>query len=126
MSTGTRKPWGVLSLCLLLTPLAGAGCGEISSPTPSQVDSGRSLLLVEPRNATLQVGETVQLRVIAEQPRPIVGVGRGPVPGATWSSSNPEVARVSATGLVTGMSAGLVTVTAKALGESAVSVITVR
>ncbi|MBO8132014.1 MAG: Ig-like domain-containing protein, partial [Candidatus Marinimicrobia bacterium] len=60
---------------------------------------------VEPTTASIGVGETVQLTATVE---PSNATNKN----VTWSSSNPSVATVSSSGLVTGESAGTATITA--------------
>ena len=68
---------------------------------------------IDPSTPTVAPGATDQLTV----PRPAAGV--------TWSSSNPAVATVSSTGLVTGVSLGTATITATYGEESATATVTV-
>src|SRR3989442_2835630 len=73
-------------------------------------------------SATVQAGQTVQL---AATPRDANG---NPLSGRAigWSSSNPAVATVNASGLVTGVAAGAATITATSEGKSGGSAITVN
>ncbi len=68
---------------------------------------------VEPASATIAAGATVQLTAT---PRDASGT---PLPGraVTWSSSDNTIAVVSADGLVTGASEGIVTITATSEGQ---------
>lgn len=76
---------------------------------------------VEPASASLEVGSTRQLTATAHAASGAVISGR-PV---TWSSSSPDKASVSATGLVTAHAAGSSTVSATIEGKSGTSAITV-
>src|SRR5438034_8219346 len=69
---------------------------------------------VSPAAASVGVGQTVQLTAT---PKDASG---NPLTGRTitWASSNAALATVSATGLVTGVAAGLVTATATSEGKS--------
>lgn len=67
---------------------------------------------VTPSTATIPAGSTVQL----------VSSGGN---GTTWSSSDPSVATVSASGLVTGVSEGTVTILARKGNKNGVATITV-
>ena len=73
---------------------------------------------VSPAAASVGVGQTVQLTAT---PKDASG---NPLTGRTitWASSNAALATVSATGLVTGVAAGLVTATATSEGKSGQSV----
>ena len=76
---------------------------------------------VSPTSASVSVGQTVQL---AATPKDANG---NPLTGrtVTWSSGNTAVATVSASGLVTGVSAGAATITAASEGQSGSAAITV-
>jgi len=76
---------------------------------------------VSPSSASVTVGQTVQL---SATPRDVNG---NPLTGRalTWGSGNGAVATVSGTGLVTGVTAGSVTVTATSEGKSGAATITV-
>jgi len=125
LRTMAPKRSRVAGLLLLSVILAG-GCGDGSAggvvvvgPVPDQV-------VVTPLTRTLVTGETVQLSVSV-----LDEDGNG-VAAATvrWTSQDSQVATVSSTGLVTGVSAGITLVTATAQsggGEvSGSSVITVE
>jgi len=75
-----------------------AGCDSGGQAVPFVMVSG---------GVSVEVGQTVQLTATTRE---------GDDPGYTWTSSNPGVATVDATGLVTGVGAGDVTLTAE--GES--------
>ncbi len=70
-------------------------------------------LAVAPPTATLTVGQTVSLT-----PSPSLG-GSGVSVTYSWSSSNPAVATVSTTGVVTGLSVGSATITVSGTGSGA-------
>ena len=72
-----------------------------------------STVAVQPPTNTLAPGATVQLTAIAKDSAG--GVLTGRVVG--WASSNPAVATVSATGLVTGVAEGNATITATQRGK---------
>lgn len=77
---------------------------------------------VSPAAATLEVGGTRQLSAVARDASGNVLTGRA----FTWSTGNPAVAAVSASGVVTGMSAGgPVAVTASSGGKSGSAHVTV-
>jgi len=105
--------------CLLLAPLAVTACG--SSDVITEPGGGGGVgrtASVEPSSASLVVGETVQLRFTGES-------GRGPVP-QSWASSDPGIARVSASGLVTAVSDGLAIITISGVGGHGSAAIRVR
>jgi uncharacterized protein YjdB len=76
---------------------------------------------VTPIAATLRTGTTHQLTA-----RPLSNTGQ-PLPGrvVTWSSSDESRVKVSATGLITAVGVGAVTVTARSEGRSASAEVTV-
>nr|NIM51703.1 hypothetical protein [Gemmatimonadales bacterium]NIR02135.1 hypothetical protein [Gemmatimonadales bacterium] len=76
---------------------------------------------VEPASATIAADETVQLTATPKDPNGT------PLPGrpVTWSSSDDAIAVVSADGLVTGVSEGMVTITASCEGQDGTSSIDV-
>ena len=82
---------------------------------------GVAEVVVTPGSAALLVGQTVDLSAAA-----LDGEG-DPVPGATvtWSSDDPDVATVNASGVVTAISAGTVTITAASDGRSGSAEVTV-
>ncbi len=79
-------------------------------------------VLVSPSPASVVVGRTVQLTA---QPRDADGnalTGRD----VTWSSNDPDIAKVDGNGLVTGVSLGTAVITATSGGRSGSSAVTVR
>jgi serine/threonine protein kinase len=78
-------------------------------------------LLIAPARVTLAAGDAVQLHATARSRRGQT-LGSRPV---SWASTNPDVARVAPTGLVSAMSPGTVTITASSENTSATAVITV-
>ena len=76
---------------------------------------------VSPSSASVPVGQTVQLTATPKDAGGVPLTGRV----VTWSSSDSTLARVSATGLVTGRAAGTATITATSEGKSGTSAITV-
>jgi uncharacterized protein YjdB len=76
---------------------------------------------VSPPSASVQVGRTVQLTATPKDASGTPLTGRV----VTWASDDSAVARVSATGLVTGRAAGAATVTATSEGTTGTSAITV-
>jgi len=75
---------------------------------------------VRPASLTLETGQTGQLTATA------TGAVSGTLDRApAWASSDPRVAAVDATGLVTAMAAGTATITARADGQQAAAQVTV-
>lgn len=80
-----------------------------------------ALVEVDPPSASVDEGGTVQLTAIAKAGDNSVLVGRAP----TWTTGNASVARVSATGKVTGVGAGTTTIVATIEGKTGTSTVTV-
>jgi uncharacterized protein YjdB len=76
---------------------------------------------VSPPSATVEVGQTAQLTATPKDASGTPLTGRV----VTWSSSDSGVARVSATGLVTGRAAGSATITATSEGKTGTSAVAV-
>lgn len=87
-----------------------ATSGGVSAVANVQVAQVAVSVAIAPTSVTLaQLGENVQLEAA------VYDSGNAPIPGAsvTWSSSNPTVATVSSTGLVTAVSNGTARITAE-------------
>ena len=87
-----------------------ATSGGVSAVANVQVSQVAVSVAIAPTSATLaQLGENVQLEAA------VYDSGNAPIPVAsvTWSSSNPTVATVSSTGLVTAVSNGTARITAE-------------
>jgi uncharacterized protein YjdB len=76
---------------------------------------------VAPTTASVIVGQTVQLTATTRDANNNVLTGRT----VTWSSSNTGIARVSSSGVVTGIVAGSATITATSEGKSGTASVTV-
>src|SRR3989454_3922122 len=76
---------------------------------------------ISPASASVSVGQTVQLAAMPRDANGNLLSGRT----VSWSSGNPGVATVSASGLVTGVSTGAATITAASEGLSGTAAITV-
>ena len=99
-----------------------ARSGSASASVPVTVMQSAGSIAIEPSSATLMsLGETVQLAASV-----LDGAGQ-PVADAavTWSSSDASVATVSGAGLVTAVSNGSVTITARSGSASGAAEITV-
>lgn len=101
-----------------------AGSGSFAADVPVDVDygvvpldgSGFNLNMAQSDPEPLKVGKTYELQVgIKNAGWPLV---YGPMAGRsfTWASSDPSVATVSSTGVVTGVANGTATITATAPG----------
>ena len=112
----TSTPIGLL---LALAWLAGCGDDAPTVPAPPTVAS----VTVGPRNATLSVGESVQLTPMLQDSagNPITLTTQA----VSWSSGAPEVATVSGAGLVTAVAGGPVTITATVESHSGSATVSV-
>ncbi len=104
---------------------AVSSCGDDTAappPPPPPETPQPSTVTVEPDTAVVVAGDTVRLtaRVLDRRARVISGA---PV---TWTSGDPMVATVDATGLVTGLREGQASVTATSGPASATAPLTVR
>lgn len=91
-------------LGLLLVTYLGACCGDMRSPRVMDV-------IVMPPEATLEVGETLTLWAVV--------MPAGANPNVAWSSDDPFVASVSATGVVTAENVGSVLIRARSREDPA-------
>ena len=108
---------GVVRIGLALT--ASLAIGSCTSTTVEQ--SSVATIDLSPTTATVRAGATV---AFTAQPR---DAGGGIVSGGilSWSSSNKTVATVSASGVVSALSAGSALIAVSAQGKSATSTVTV-
>ncbi|MGQ0715382.1 MAG: Ig-like domain-containing protein [Gemmatimonadaceae bacterium] len=100
--------------------VAGVSAGadvSVSAAPPAAVAS----VAISPSAAGVQVGGTTQLAATARDASGNVLAGRA----IAWGSSNPSIASVSSTGLVSGAAVGQATISATSEGQSGSSAITV-
>ena len=118
----TSQYRSVAAATFILAAVSGSSCEHPSPPAPPGLDTAAvASVTVSPPSASVQVGQTAQLTATPKQ------ASGAPLGGrvVTWSTSDSTVARVSATGLVTGRAAGSATVTATSEGKTGTSAITV-
>ena len=97
--------------------------GTINSLNVQQVPSNLSSITLTPNPIRLQMGSSSQIKATATHPD---GTSTDISNQVVWSSSNPSVATVSSTGLVTAISSGSTNITATSGSiTSAVDVVTV-
>jgi Bacterial Ig-like domain (group 2) len=94
--------WGLLLLCL---GAALVGCGN-----PSGLDS----VQVTPASQSLTVGQTAQFTAVGTYGNAKHPSTQNITSGVNWTSTNPSVATVSASGLVTAVGTGTTTIVAGA------------
>ena len=111
---------GVLAACLVAFLATGCGEGTVEPPPPPTPVP--TTLTISPGSATLQsLGETSQLTAEVRDQN-----GQAMANAAvTWTSSDPSVATVAASGLVTAVTNGAATVTATAGSASGTAAVTV-
>ncbi|HKA58466.1 MAG TPA: Ig-like domain-containing protein, partial [Gemmatimonadales bacterium] len=91
---------------------------NVAQPLPDAV----ATVSVTPATATVDVGATVQLTATPRDANGNPLTGRA----VTWTSSDPAIATVSATGLVSGVAGGPVTITATSEGQSGTAAVTIH
>src|SRR5204862_1875862 len=89
--------------------------------TVAPANAAVASVTVSPATASVTAGQTAQLTATPKD------AGGTPLAGrvVTWGSSNPAVATVNGSGLVTGMAAGSATITATSEGQSGSAALTV-
>jgi len=102
------------------TPVSQPSAVRSAGGTASR-RSSIAVLTITPARVTVSVGDAVQLRATPKTRAGQTLPGR-PV---SWASTNPDVALVSETGLVTAMAPGTVTITASSADTSSTASITV-
>ncbi|HEV2644050.1 MAG TPA: Ig-like domain-containing protein, partial [Candidatus Elarobacter sp.] len=93
----------------------------VASPPPPQ-PTPVATVVVSPNTGTLTVGGTLALAAVTRDASGAVLTGRT----VTWATSAPQVASVSANGVVTAVAAGSATITATSEGKSGTAAITVQ
>lgn len=99
---------GGISLLVLLSACGGGSDDPKPMPRPATVSTVR----ISPASGSLEIGRTSQLAASTLDAVGSALTGRT----ITWNSLQPTIATVSASGLVTGVAAGAVTITASADG----------
>jgi alpha-tubulin suppressor-like RCC1 family protein len=82
-----------------------------------------SVVVLAPGTTEVAMGSALQLNA---EPRDGSGASLAGCPVVTWGSDAPTVATVSASGLVTGVGPGVVTLNATSSGQSATTALTIR
>jgi uncharacterized protein YjdB len=133
--TGRTITWSSSSTSIATVSSAGLvsgmAAGTATITATSEGKSGTSTITVTvmpvatvtitPTPASVNVGQTVQLTATLKDANGATLTGRT----VTWSSSSTGIATVSSTGLVTGVAAGSVTITATSEGKSGTASVTV-
>src|SRR5437763_1511981 len=103
------------------TTITATSEGQSGTATVSVTTVPVASVSVSPATASVQAGQTVQLTATPKDVSGNALSGRT----VTWASSNGGVATVSASGAVSGVAAGSVTITATSEGHSGTSAVTV-
>lgn len=101
--------------------IAASAFGKSATATVTVTAKAVATVVVAPATVTMRVGASANLQSQTLDADGIVLTGRT----VTWSSSNPAVVTVSATGGVVGIAAGAATVTATSGGRSGQAAVTV-
>jgi len=97
------------------------GSSNIASGTTSVSTAPVASVTVSPASASVGIAQTVQLTATPKDANGNPLTGRV----VTWASSNPLVASVTSSGLVTGLVAGTATITATSEGQNGTATVTV-
>jgi alpha-tubulin suppressor-like RCC1 family protein len=100
----------VRTCALLVGVIALAGCGGAGTEPPAPVNS----VTVLPNQPTVGLGDTLQLSTTLRGATGTTLRGRA----VEWASDNPDIASVSAAGLVTGEAPGTTSIVATSEGQS--------
>lgn len=121
-SVATVSPAGVVTAASPGTArIAVSARGVSATTTVTVTERPVASLAMTPSVAAVRVGGAVLIRAQPLDAENVPLVGRA----VTWSSSNPAVARVDATGTVTGVAPGAVTIVATCEGRTAQVAVTV-
>jgi alpha-tubulin suppressor-like RCC1 family protein len=119
-STGLVTGVGVGAV--VISANIGGYLGTSSVTVQTSITLGPSSVAIAPPSATVGIGRTVQFTATATD-----STGNTyPNATATWKSSNTAVVSISPTGLATGVSAGVATITGTAFGGSGTAAVTVQ
>lgn len=110
----------ILTLALLAAPAIVSAQGVGSKATGSQLSS-QTMLRTNPSEVQLKVGASKPVSAYFYAPN---GTSQ-PANKVTWSSSDRRIAKVSTSGVITGVREGKATVTAQVGGRRAVVQVTV-
>jgi len=95
----------VTASCAILLIVLLVGCGNFFVSSDTVVS-----IALSPANPTVQIGGTEQFVATGTTAK---GTSEDVTPGATWTSSKPDIATISSSGLATALAAGVTVITAK-------------
>jgi trimeric autotransporter adhesin len=111
----TRRYVPASCAILLIVLLVGCGNFFVSSDTVVSI-------ALSPSNPTVQIGGTEQFVATGTTAK---GTSEDVTPGATWTSSRPDIATINSGGLATAVAAGVTVITAKYQEGSSQTLLTV-
>jgi len=111
----------VLGLVAGSATITATSEGQSGTLEVSVKDVPVALVTVSPASASILLGTTRQLSAVTKDAAGNTLIGRS----VTWSSGTPAVAAVSSTGVVTGLAAGAVTITATSEGVRGTAAVTI-
>jgi uncharacterized protein YjdB len=120
-AVATVSPTGVVSAVAAGSTQIRATSGGQTGSAPLTVIPRVAAVIVSPSSANVIIGNNLQLAAETRDANSNVLTGRT----VTWSSSAPSIATVSASGLVTSVALGSVTITATSEGKAGTSSISV-
>lgn len=105
-----------LFLAIAIMFLSAASVWAQPTPTPTATATPAPTVAITPVAPIIAHGTSVQMIATLNAQNP---------PNVTWLSSNPTAATISATGLVTGVAAGMSTIQAQSNGNAGWTTVTV-
>src|SRR5438067_13649080 len=102
-TTKTRKH--VTTTCAVLLAVFLGGCGNFFVSNDTVVS-----IALSPTNPTIQISETEQFVATGTKAG---GATADVTPGATWTSSKPQIATINSSGLATAVADGTTVISAK-------------
>ncbi len=107
---------------MVLAALSAVTCSDArDAPTGADIEPGVAAVIIAPDTVAVAPGERVQLTAAALDTAGQIVRGRA----IRWTSSDPAIATIDASGRVTGLRRGAVTITAAAAGKSQTAVVLV-
>jgi hypothetical protein len=118
----SRRPSLYVRLPLVVLLLSLAACGSDSNTQPSVDANAAAAVSIDATPATISLGGVLQLSASAMNSVGTILMGKA----IAWQSSRPDVATITSTGLVSGISVGTAVISAKSDGKSQSITLTVR
>lgn len=119
LRSATHDPLLVLTFAAIS---CGGGNGDTQSVTGPLSDSPPAAVAISPNSPAIYVSQKIQLRAVTVD----VAGNVSPGPSVKWSITDPRVATVSVTGLVSGVANGFTVITATSGTLSGTTILTVN